>query len=255
MTDDRLRSAVRAAATRLGAESALELASRAGLRGMASPTVRRNLRDDDQARVVCAAALRPDSSCIDIGANVGTFLALFTALAPEGRHVAFEPVPALRADLARRFPGVEVRGEALSDHSGEATFHIHRELPSRSSLRDIGYGTGEAEEITVPVRTLDATLPDGFAPALIKLDVEGAELAVLRGARATLAAHRPLVLFEYQARTARHYGAEPEAVAEILGESGLRIFDMDGHGPYSSAELRQAYARGRPWNFFAAPTT
>ncbi len=253
MSASPLRTAVRAAARRLGAEPALELAARAGLRGMASPTVRRNLRDDDQARVVCAAALRRDSSCIDIGANVGTFLELFTALAPEGRHLAFEPVPELRADLGRRFPGVEVRAEALSDREGETTFHLHRALPSRSSLRDVGYAAGETEAITVPVRTLDALIPEGFSPALIKLDVEGAELEVLRGARATLATHRPLLLFEYQARTARHYGAEPEALAAVLAEAGLRIFDMDGHGPYSVAELRAAYARGRPWNFFTAP--
>jgi FkbM family methyltransferase len=220
------------------------------LRG--GPTVWRNHRDDERVRLVAAAALREDSNCIDVGANEGVLLQHFAELAPRGRHIAYEPVPALAEALERRFPAVEVRRVAASDSVGETSFVVHKELTSRSSMRSVGYPRELTETLAVRTEDLDSSLPDGYVPHLLKVDVEGAEHLVLRGALRTLATHRPLVLFEHQKSTASHYSSGPEDMFALLtGEARMRIFDMDGTGPYTLDRFRHVYETGARWNFLA----
>lgn len=250
----RLRELVRHGAQRMRAEDQLDRTYELLRRALERPEARQNRRDDERVHLLAAAVLAGDSSCIDVGANTGQLLTIFTQLAPHGAHIAYEPVPSLRAELARRFPQVDVRGAAVSDHCGESSFFVHRQLPSRSSLRRVGYPDSELEQIRIPVEALDERLPEGFAPRLLKLDVEGAEHLVLRGALNTLRVHRPLVLFEHQKRTASHFGSGPDEIFNLLvDEVGMRIFDMSARGPYSRSELAAAFRTGRRRNFFAAP--
>lgn len=100
---------------------------------------------------------------------------------------------------------------------------------------------------------LDDVLPDGFAPALVKIDVEGAELQVMLGAIETLSRHRPHVLFEHGAGGADLYGARPTQIFDLLNDVGLRIFDLEGDGPYSREHFEQTFTEPI-WNFLAAPS-
>jgi FkbM family methyltransferase len=211
----------------------------------------RNRRDDAHLRAAMAALLRPGANCIDVGANVGSVLADVVRLAPLGNHIAFEPLPELADRLRVRFPGVEVRCAALADRDGEATFHRRLDADSRSGLHPLG---GPAETLTVPLETLDGVLGDGYVPDFVKIDVEGAELAVLEGALATLVRHRPVVAFEH-GRAALEYGTTHGMVHDLLcGRAGLRIFDMDGEGPFDRPTFeRVADPPGRRWNFLARP--
>lgn len=250
----RLRAFVREGARRAGVEQQLLVAYEGVLGALQTPSARRNRREDERARIVAAAVLGRDSNCVDIGAYEGRLLTMFTELAPSGRHIAFEPVPHLHARLAQRFPRVDVRACAVSDRNGESTFVVHKRLPSRSSLRSVGHGGADTETIRVPMQTLDDSLPPGYVPHMVKIDVEGAEHLVLEGGRQTLMAHRPVILFEHQRSTAAHYGSGPERVFDVLVEQlDMRIFDLDGDGPYSLARLRHAYTRASRWNFFAVP--
>lgn len=215
------------------------------------PRARRNYLEDKLVRLVAASCLGPDACCIDIGANEGHILAVCAEIACDGRHIAFEPVPALASALARRFPGVDVRQIALSDERGQTSFVVHTALPSRSSIRPVGYPSDETETITVEVDRLDDALPRGYVPDLIKIDVEGAELLVLDGAIATLERARPVLLFEHQRETAQHYTTRTEQLWQRLDQLGYRIFDMDGCGPYALAQLVEVVATGRRWNFLA----
>jgi FkbM family methyltransferase len=239
----------------VGAEARLDRAGHVVGRALECPETRRNRQDDERASMLAAAVLARDSSCLDVGANQGQLLSVFTALAPLGHHIAYEPVPLLRAELARRFPQVDVRGAAVSDHCGESSFFVHRQLPSRSSLRPVGYSDRELEQICVPVESLDERLPRDFAPRLLKLDVEGAEHLVLRGGLAMLRRHRPLVLFEHQKQTASHFRSGPDELFGLLvHQAEMRIFDMSGRGPYSRSEFQAVYESGTRHNFFAAPS-
>jgi FkbM family methyltransferase len=252
----RLRALTRRVARQAGVEQEALTAYEALLKAFEGRRARRNRRDDERTRLLAAAVLGPSSNCVDVGANEGTLLAVFAELAPQGRHIAYEPVPHLRANLARRFRNADVRGTALSDRSGESTFVVHKRLPSRSGLRPVGHSAADTETIRVHVETLDESLPAGYVPHLLKVDVEGAEHLVLAGGRKTISAHRPVILFEHQRSTASHYGSGPEQIFGLLvDELAMRIFDLDGAGPYSLAALRRAYERGRRWNFFAVPAS
>jgi FkbM family methyltransferase len=224
------------------------------LRVLEGSTARQNRRDDQRVRVLAAAVLRADSNCVDIGANEGVLLAIFAELAPRGRHIAYEPVSGISARLAERFPDVEIRCAAVSDHVGEAQFVVNRRLPSRSGLLAVGNRPKDTEKVRVPVESLDSSLPAGYVPRLIKIDVEGAEHLVLRGGLESIREHRPLIIFEHQRSTAMHYGTAPSDVFGLLvDELGMRIFDLEGGGPYSLSRFEQAYESGSHWNFLAAP--
>ena len=226
-----------------------------------SYSVERNERDNAALRMVMAAVLRPDSCCVDIGANAGEFLREMVRIAPQGRHIAFEPLADFAAVLAASFPGVEVRNVALGDRSGQAQF-MRRPEAALSSLETVPEGEDpetwrgpifdDAQRVTVPVRRLDDELPAGFVPSLIKIDVEGVEHAVLAGAQATLAEHRPVVAVEHGIG-ATHHGYEAGGIYDLLAVHGLRIFDADGRGPYTRQELAAAVLDSRMWFYFAFP--
>ena len=95
----------------------------------------RDARDNAYVRALLRNKLKRDSNCIDVGAHSGFFLCQFIEFAPEGRHWAFEPIPALAAELKRNFPSVKVHECALSDQEGQTTFQYVPELPGWSGLR------------------------------------------------------------------------------------------------------------------------
>lgn len=212
----------------------------------------RDAIDNQRMALLLAWTLAETDNCIDVGCHEGGFLADVLRLAPRGRHIAFEPIPHLHANLVGRFPEVTVHRLALSDAAGTTSFVHVRDLPGYSGLRRRTYpGQQTTEEIEVTTARLDDVLPPDFAPRLIKIDVEGAEELVLRGAHETLRKHQPVVVFEHGLGAADHYGTTPEVVHELLSDAGLRIFDLDGNGPYSSDEFSDAFHANERWNFVA----
>lgn len=237
------------AAARLGVEHQLERAY-----GLVNKTARRDRVDNEHLRLLLAFLLAPDSNCIDVGAHRGDVLREIRRLAPLGNHIAYEPIPDSYAALAREFPDVDVREAAVSDSPGQSTFVHVPALPSYSGFRHHTYPSPqETAEITVRVESLDTALPQGYVPALIKIDVEGAERQVLEGAIETISRHRPTVVFEHGAGAADHYGTSPDHVYDLLAERArLRIFDIDGGGPYSRPQFQEVFTQPI-WNFVAHP--
>lgn len=145
----------------------------------------------------------PGMAVWDIGANVGLFSFAAAAL---GAHVVAVEADLWLADLLRRSASlnhlpVSILATAVSDAVGFAPFYISSEGRASNSL----LGEGAAQIVTTT--TLDAMLAQFHAPQLVKIDVEGMEYAVLRGASETLK-HRPTILCEV---TQNH-----ELVAELL---------------------------------------
>jgi FkbM family methyltransferase len=138
------------------------------------------------------AALKPGGTALDVGANVGAYSVLFGMWAgPTGRVLAFEPAPEAFDGLTRHVAlngvggTVQPRRAAVSDTSGGGTllaegFH--------GTNRLVDAGTADAGSmLAVPTVTIDdLCAAEGLDPTLIKIDVEGAELQVLRGARETI---------------------------------------------------------------------
>jgi FkbM family methyltransferase len=179
-----------------------------------------------------AAELRAGDVVLDVGANIG-FLTVLAArlVGPAGRVVAFEPVPG-NAQLVRRNAAlnrqtqVEVVPAAVGDRDGTATLVLARHAGG-AALEGADRPPDACGELSVPVVTLDGWLAAnaGRLPGpvrLVKIDVEGAEAAALRGADALLRGQRPLVLLEVDAATAAAAEAKYEACRELLVARGYR---------------------------------
>jgi FkbM family methyltransferase len=228
----------------------MPLAHRA--QAVASPHVRRTNRDDRHLRVALAATLRADSDCIDIGANAGVVTSIMNELAPEGRVIAVEPLPEMAEKIRRELPNVQVLQMALSSEKGTAQFKRAVGDEGFSRLADVDLPTGmHASEFSVEVQTLDAVLPADFTPRFIKIDVEGVEMEVLRGAADTLAVHHPALWVEHGRTTNGYHGANSHDLWDLLcRDHGYRIFDADGMGPIDRADF---WPTGGPmmWNWLA----
>jgi FkbM family methyltransferase len=143
----------------------------------------------------------------DVGANVGEYTGLMSKLVgPTGAVYAFEPNPAIWGLFEARVStrNVHLQRHALSDSvSASCAFFVDvREgmLAVASSLNHLDglHAAGQARAISVPTTTIDAfCLGEHVTPDLIKIDVEGHELQVIRGAAETLNRCRPILVFEF----------------------------------------------------------
>ena len=195
------------------------LARRAYLRLDPSP----GGRYDRQTLAIMQRCLGSGSNCVDIGAHRGAILREILAIAPQGQHFAIEPLQEHAAYLAATFPGVKVFPIALSDQAGQAAFTRVLAHPTRSSFKDPTGGVG-IETIRVETDRLDNLLPAELKIDFIKLDVEGAEYQVLKGAVRTLRAHHPYLVFEHSQLSQENFQASPEMVYDLLAlECGLQI--------------------------------
>lgn len=163
---------------------------------------------------------RPGKALFDIGAHAGFYTLLGARLVgPEGRVFAFEPLPRnlkfLRRHLdANQARNVTVIDAAVGDVPGEARFN--------SSAADDEGGLSDSGELVVKVVAIDDLVGRGDlpAPSVMKIDVEGAEELVLRGARRTIRDHRPVIML------ATHSPDIFDRCGAVLREAGY-----DLHGP------------------------
>lgn len=161
----------------------------------------------------------PHRNAVDVGANKGSYT---TLLAKHCRHVyAYEPNPAMRWILGRVAPfNVTVLPRALSDHSGEATLQVPRRAGrcanNIGTLRRVNVAA-DCETVRVAQSRLDdESLADvGF----LKIDVEGLEQEVLRGAQQTILRDRPVMLVEI---IADHTGRPVDDTIALVEAWGYR---------------------------------
>jgi FkbM family methyltransferase len=251
----RFRVAARRSALRAVSGTRLEGA----LRSVHTRVTRRGAaRYDRFATEIMRRVLRTDSSCIDVGCYRGQILREMLRLAPAGHHIAFEPVPANYEWLVRQFPTVVFHNCALSDTPGSSSFQHVQGRPARSGLRRVPYPDGDevVVEIEVALDTLDRRVETGTPIDLIKIDVEGAELQVFRGAERLLSERHPVLLFEHAAYTAAAYGTTPAMLHGLLFERhgyGIWRFDdwLVGRPPLSRADFVAEVEAARSTNFVA----
>ena len=160
---------------------------------------------------------------VDVGAHIGMYALLAAReLQGRGRVLAFEPNPAARAQLEENVllngcANVIVVAAAAGEAEGRAVLHVPATAdPSFSSLEAGRFAEGEA--VDVETTTVDAQVAEyGLAPSFVKVDVEGQEVAVLRGAAETVARFRPALLVEVSERSA------PEVQRLLHGYRPFRI--------------------------------
>jgi FkbM family methyltransferase len=178
------------------------------------------------------AAVRPGMTVLDVGANVGAYTLMFaTWVGERGRVFAFEPAPdacnGLRAHVTLN--GFEDRvtivQAALAASPGTAPFAIH---PSGGASSLAFRSVDRATRINVATDTIDSVCKaQGLLPAVIKIDVEGAELDVLTGARNTLVLPGLHIFVEFHPAVWRDAGVSRADVEAELCRQGLAVEPLD----------------------------
>jgi FkbM family methyltransferase len=189
--------------------------------------------------------LGPGGVFYDIGANLG-FFALFAGHLvglDQGHVYAFEAAPdnadAIRANASLNgIPNVTVIDKAVSSRSGIGRLQIVDDQ-SWSKLEEYGQHPYTERTIDVELVAIDDLIRAGAIapPTAVKIDVEGAEIAVLDGMRETLERHRPAVICEL-------HGTHAEFVA-AMKDHGYRLINLEGPGPITEASA-SAHALALP---------
>lgn len=168
----------------------------------------------------------PQRWSVDIGASIGSYTVHLL------RHskgcIIFEPRPDALAQIVHRLsprwnPRLRIESVALSDHDGEAALRLVAHDAGRSTIEPANpiEGAAATESLIVPVRRLDDYMEVVEPVGFIKIDVEGHEEAVLRGASGLLVRDRPTLLVEMEERD------KPgcvDAIRRQLRELGYRGF-------------------------------
>jgi FkbM family methyltransferase len=201
--------------------------------------------------------VKPGDVCIDVGASFGWFATLFAKLAGEDGQVhAFEPIPDTVAALRRNLEvsgcgNVEVNDLALDDAQGARPIFV----PDAGVSGALRLPRQERSFETFEIRT---TRLDDYARErglkrldVLKADIEGAELSMLRGAAVTLARFRPVLLLEVQAHSTRLFGHEPSDLFAFLETFGYEPHYVDGNGDL--CHVRDPHGELPDYNFVFLP--
>jgi len=178
-----------------------------------------------------ASLIHPGDTVIEIGGHIGYVTQYLASLVGEpGSVIVFEPgsnnLPYIR-DNVSHLPQVELIEKACGDSPERRTFFLE-DLTGQNNSFTLGYGLlreAEAKAIKARIRpvevdvvTLDSVLDErGLTPQLLKIDVEGSELAVLRGSQTTIDRARPTIMAEVT--------EDAEEVFELLSAAGYVGFD------------------------------
>jgi FkbM family methyltransferase len=179
----------------------------------ASPESVGTVANDQLAEFLVTRLCKSGKTFLDVGAHIGSIIA---AVAHHDRSVtiiAFEAIPEKVLSLHRQFPGVVIHGCALGDREGTVDFFIDTERSGYSSLGRPP--AARVREITVPMTRAD-DLVTAKTVDVIKIDVEGAELGVLRGATRLVSENRPVIMFESAPGDENRLGYTKESLWEFL---------------------------------------
>jgi FkbM family methyltransferase len=170
----------------------------------------------------------PGMTAVDVGANLGYYTLLFAErVGPTGHVYAFEPVPynvelLARSVRANGYTNVTTVPKALSNTSGQVTLHLNA---ANFGNHTIVSGINELSDGAVVADTM--SLDEYFGPSqpidFMKIDVEGAEGLVARGADRLLAETDARIVMEFWPFGERRLGTDPEALLDALADFGFRI--------------------------------
>lgn len=173
---------------------------------------------------------------LDVGANIGWYTVRFAKRLPLARVFAFEPLPTSHSFLQRNVAAnavgdrVTTFNYGLSDSSGSVEFFVSPASGTNASLKNVA-GAADAQPVVGLTLTLDQWVGNQrTAPDFIKCDVEGAELLVFRGGRATLAKHRPVVFAELLRKWSKPFGYHPNDAIRFFDELGYACFGVGASG-------------------------
>ena len=188
--------------------------------------ITKNIEYDRLTKVIMKRVLKENDNCVDVGCHKGEILDLMLRYAPKGKHFAFEPIPHLYKNLKTKYQNrVSVFPYALSDKEETSSFQLIENAPAYSGIlpRKYEIKNPQIKEITVSLKKLDTLLINEKID-FIKIDVEGGEFAVLKGAEEILKKNKPYIIFEFGLGAGDYYGVKPVDIYQFLTQTiGLKI--------------------------------
>ncbi len=185
------------------------------------------------AESVLERCARGTALIVDAGANIGWYaVRLCTAAGPDGRLVAFEPIPetaaTLEANIALNDLGERIRivRAGLSEVPGEATIYLPQATGHvGASLQNL-HPHETSRTLRIPLTTLDREFGGNASDriGLIKCDVEGAELLVLRGGKDVIARDRPILFLEMLRKWSARFDYRPDDVIAWTAALGYACY-------------------------------
>lgn len=213
------------------------------------------IANDTIADLLVTQLCPKDGTFIDIGAQYGAVFASALRHDPSIYVIAFE-ADAGKAEVLRRVHlGVLIFGVAAGETPGKAKFHINTKASGFNSLVP---STGEhIKEASVDVVRLDDVVHDS-QPDVIKIDVEGAELGVLRGATKLIARTRPTIMFECVMRGTNALGYSAEALWDWFTQMNYAVYTPNRVAHTAPALTLEAFLDAQQYpfashNYFAIP--
>lgn len=216
------------------------------------------LINDQMATLIVTKLSQPNKVFIDIGAHIGSVISAVVDHDTSIKVIAIEAIPDKARGLRHKFPFVEIHECAVGDSDGDVSFYIDTEHSGYSSL---GKPSDEKKagtiEIKVPKRKLDSLISSDRID-VIKIDVEGAELGVLRGSENLISENRPVIMFESAPVENYGLGYTKEDLWNWLNERDYLILvpnRVAHNGPGLSQEgfIESHYYPRRTTNYFAVP--
>lgn len=189
-----------------------------------------NQRYDKQTKRIMQIVLEDESTFIDVGSHKGEVLELALKISKKGKHFAFEPIPYLFHKLNDKYgTKCEVLNYGLSDQKRQSSFQHVTTNPAYSGIKRRTYPKEEqVETIQIQLDTLDNQLKKHDRVDMIKIDVEGAELEVLRGAKKIIEKFHPIIVFEHGLGASDHYNTSPEDILKFFDDHQYQLFTLKG---------------------------
>ncbi|MGE0886145.1 MAG: FkbM family methyltransferase [Blastocatellales bacterium] len=190
------------------------------------------LRDDTPEARIMQSLMSAGDTFIDVGANHGSYsLVAAGYVGTSGKVLAFEPQPRLASLIRKSFAvngysNAEVYEIACSDHSGQAEFYLPENSSGTAGIYRAFSANSAHQKIQVRLERFDDLIEWQALPGRIflKLDVEGSELAFLRGAEQMLRHRKPYIVLEINPDSAQAAGYSTEEILSFLISLGYGKF-------------------------------
>lgn len=216
--------------------------------------------NDWMATFLTTKLCRSNRTFVDVGAHIGSIISEVIHYDSSIKINAVEAMPDKALKLRRKFPFIIIHECAVGeDNESEVTFYVNIKQSGFSSLRKPSKDkVSEIKEIKVLVKKLDHLVPADDID-VIKIDVEGAELGVLRGSESIINNNRPVIMFESAPTQNDDLGYSKNDMWEFLTRHNYGIFvpnriAHDGPGLSKEGFSESHFYPRRTTNYFAIPS-